>query len=60
MMPDRKDRLVMVERLRSHAEELRAMSHDWRDPETLEMLQQLIRDYDRMADLLEKTKDNND
>ena len=42
-----------IKRFRDHAEELRTMAQNWRDPETLQTVLELANDYDRMAETLE-------
>ena len=48
-------RLEQAKRYRHHAEELRTMAHDWRDPDTLSKVNDLARDYDEMAEKLERS-----
>ena len=49
------ERLERAKRYRHHAEELRTLAQDWRDPGTLGIVSDLARDYDRMAEELEHT-----
>jgi len=47
--------LERAKRYRHHAVELRTMAKDWRDADTLQKVNELARDYDRMAADLEKS-----
>lgn len=49
-MPNEVER---AKRYRDHAEELRTMAQDWRDMGTLKLINDLARDYDKMAAELE-------
>ena len=47
--------LERAKRYRHHAEELRAIAQDWRDADTLQKVNDLARDYDKMAADLEQS-----
>jgi hypothetical protein len=47
------ERVTRARRYRYRAEEMRTMSGGWSNPETLRILNELARDYDRMAEAME-------
>ena len=46
--------LWRAKRYRHHAEELRTWAENWRDPHTLRQVSDLARDYEKMAEDLER------
>jgi hypothetical protein len=48
------DRLVRARLFRQRAEALRTIAGGWRDPETLQKVNDLACDYDKMAEELER------